>query len=96
MINAMIPRYDRIVPTDELFDRYYEPTGELRIPMIAVHNEHDPVVGLYHEHLYAGKVAAMGFSQNHELRIVERSAHTDFAADEAAETRPKKAGAGAG
>ena len=84
-INNMIPRYDRSVPKEGLFDRYYEPTGDLRIPMVAVHHEHDPVVPLFEEHLYAAKVAAMGCSQNHELRVVPRFAHTDFPADEAAE-----------
>jgi hypothetical protein len=84
-INNMIPRYARSRPTDELFDRYYEPSGVLRIPMIAVHNEHDPVVPLFHEHAYAAKVAAMGYSQNLELRVIERFAHTDFPAAEAAD-----------
>jgi pimeloyl-ACP methyl ester carboxylesterase len=84
-INAYIPRYDRSIPTDELFDRYYEPTGELRIPMIAVHNAYDPVVPLFHEHLYAGKVAEMGYSQNLELRVVDRYGHTLFGAEPAAD-----------
>ena len=35
MINAAVQRYDRSRPTDELFDRYYEPSGELTIPMIS-------------------------------------------------------------
>ena len=83
MINAYVQRYDRSIPTDELFDRYYEPSGELTVPMIAVHNRHDPVVPLFHEDLYAAKVAAAGYSHNLELRVMERYAHTDFPANEA-------------
>ncbi|MEN8006196.1 MAG: hypothetical protein ABFS42_04235 [Candidatus Krumholzibacteriota bacterium] len=85
MINAYVQRFDRSIPTDELFDRYYEPSGQLTVPMIAVHNRHDPVVPLFHEGLYAAKVAAAGYSHNLELRVMERNAHTDFPANEAAD-----------
>ena len=81
MRQGVVPRIE--VPTDELFDRYYEPSGELTIPMIAVHNRFDPVVPLFHEDLYAAKVAAAGYSHNLELRVMERYAHTDFPAGEA-------------
>jgi pimeloyl-ACP methyl ester carboxylesterase len=84
MINAYVQRYDRGRPTDLLFDRYYEPTGDLTIPTISVHNEYDPVVPLFHEALYAAKVAAMGLSHNLEQRVISRYAHTDFNAEEAA------------
>lgn len=84
MVNAAVQRYDRSIPTDELFDRYYEPTGELTIPMIAVHNAFDPVVHKYQEDLYAAKVQAMGYGHNLEQRVIERYGHTDFPAAEAA------------
>ena len=84
-INATVQRYDRTRPSDELFDRHYEPSGELSVPMLALHNRHDPVTPLFHEGLYAAKVAAAGNSQMLEQRIVERYGHTNFTADEAAE-----------
>ncbi len=83
MINAAVQRYDRSIPTDNLFDRYYEPSGELTIPMITLHNAYDPVVHQYQEGLYAAKVAALGYSHNLEQRVMERYAHTDFPAEEA-------------
>jgi pimeloyl-ACP methyl ester carboxylesterase len=83
MINAAVQRYDRSIPTDELFDRYYEPSGNLAIPMVAVHNAFDPVVHKYQEDLYAAKVQAMGYGQNLDQRVIERYAHTDFPAAEA-------------
>lgn len=89
MINANVQRFEREIPTEELFDRYYEPSGRLTIPMITLHNEHDPVVPLFHEGLYAEKVAANGRSYLLERRVFARYAHTDFeaqvAADEAAD-----------
>lgn len=85
MINAAAQRYDRSIPTEGLFDRYYEPSGELRIPMIALHNMFDPVVHRLQENLYAAKVAAAGYGYNLEQRVVNRYAHTDFPAAEAAD-----------
>ena len=85
MINAAVQRYDRRRPTENFFDRYYEPSGELPVPMLALHNRHDPVVPLFQEGLYAAKVAAAGNSQMLEQRVVERYGHTNFTADEAAE-----------
>jgi hypothetical protein len=89
MINANVQRFDRSIPTEELFERHYEPSGRLTIPMIALHNEHDPVVPLFHENLYAAKVAACGASHLLEQRVISRYAHTDFdaplAANEATE-----------
>jgi len=84
MINAGAQRYSRPRPTENLFDRYYEPSGQLAIPMISLHDQYDPVVPLFHEDLYAAKVAAMGNSANLEQRVVDRYGHTDFSADEAA------------
>ena len=85
MINAAVQRYDRERPADDLFDRHYEPSGELPVPMLALHNGYDPVVPLFHEGLYAAKVAAAGNSHLLEQRVVERYGHTNFTADEAAE-----------
>lgn len=85
MINAAVQRHDRSIATDELFERYYEPSGRLTIPMIAVHNEFDPVVPLFAQALYAAKVEAMGYGHNLETRVITRYAHTDFPAVEAVE-----------
>ena len=85
MIKLSAQRYSHAIPTDELFDRYYEPNGRLAVPMISLHNAYDPVVPLFHEDLYAAKVAAAGNSDDLEQRVVERYGHTNFSADEAAE-----------
>ena len=83
-INGYAQRYDRSIATDNLFERYYEPSGELNIPMVSHHNRHDPVVPLFSETLYAAKVAAMGNSGNLQLVIQDRYDHTDFDPVEAA------------
>ena len=75
-VNAYVQRYDRSIPTDDLFDRYYEPNGRLAIEMIALHLRWDPIVPLFAEDLYAAKVAAMGNSQLLEGRVLDIYGHT--------------------
>ena len=84
LINAGVQRYDRPRRVENLFDRYYEPSGELEIPMISLHNQYDPVVPLFHEGIYAARVAATGNGANLDQRVTDRYGHTDFSADEAA------------
>jgi pimeloyl-ACP methyl ester carboxylesterase len=85
MINSNVQRFERDTPIEELFERQYEPSGQLTIPMITLHNEFDPVVPLFHEDLYAAKVATCGRSDMLERRVIPRYAHTDFDAQDAAD-----------
>lgn len=75
-VNTYVQRYDRSIPTDELFDRYYEPNGRLAVEMIALHLRWDPIVPLFHEDLYAAKVAATGNSHLLEGRVLNIYGHT--------------------
>lgn len=75
-VNAYVQRYDRSIPTDELFDRYYEPSGRLLVEMVTVHLAHDPYVPVHHEQLYAAKVAAMGHADLLEQRVLDGYGHT--------------------
>ncbi len=84
MVNAGAQRYSRSRPTENLFDRHYEPSGELTVPMITLHNRYDPVVPAFHETLYATRVADAGNAANLVQVFTERYGHTDFSADEAA------------
>jgi pimeloyl-ACP methyl ester carboxylesterase len=44
----------------DYFERHYEPTGDLRLPTLTVHNRYDPIVPAFHEQVYAEAVAAAG------------------------------------
>jgi hypothetical protein len=48
-INARVARYRSTKDTKEFFDRYYETTGRLKIPMLTLHNERDPQVPAFNE-----------------------------------------------
>jgi pimeloyl-ACP methyl ester carboxylesterase len=72
-INSSIPRYSAPDDANAWLDNNYEPSGALRIPMLTLHNVHDPVVPFDHEIAYLGKTAAAGSSAN----LVQR-ANNDF------------------
>lgn len=59
--------------------KYYTPTGNLRIPMLALHTDRDPLVPVFHEAIYAAVVAEAGASANLRQRMVERYGHCTFA-----------------
>lgn len=55
-----VPRYEASAAAAAYFADHYLPTGDLRIPTVAIHNRHDPVVPAWHESAYAARVAAAG------------------------------------
>jgi len=52
------------------FEDHYEPTGELSVPTVTVHNRYDPVVPAFHEEVYAGLVANAGRSDQLRTALV--------------------------
>jgi pimeloyl-ACP methyl ester carboxylesterase len=57
---AGVPRFAGDPEARSYFARHYEPTGELRLPTLTVHNRYDPVVPAFHEEAYADAVAGAG------------------------------------
>lgn len=68
-INARVARYRSTPDVQEFLDRYYEPTGRLKIPMSTLYNERDPVVPGFNETRYRERVARRG----HASLLVQKS-----------------------
>ena len=68
-LNARVARYRSTREAQEFLDDYYEPSGRLRIPMMTVYNERDPVVSGFNEARYRERVARRG----HRDLLVQRS-----------------------
>ena len=82
-INAYAARFDASNQTVRYLWRYYEPTGNLSVPHFALHNARDPAVPVFHQVLYAEKVAEQGNSDRLVQRISDRYGHTGpFEAEE--------------
>ncbi len=82
-VNLAVDRFEATRWAERYFRFNYEPTGRLRVPHLALHNERDPVTPLFHQALYAEKVENRGRQDLLVQRISERYGHTEtFSADE--------------
>jgi pimeloyl-ACP methyl ester carboxylesterase len=77
-VNASIRRYTATPDAEAWLEHNYEPTGDLRIPMLTVHKTRDRLVPFRHEAEYQARVAAAGSSANLVQRSQNAFGHCDF------------------
>lgn len=70
ILTAPAPRFAADQDAVAYFLTHYEPSGNLTLPTITVHNRYDPVVPSFHEEVYADLVAGQGQSDNLVTAIV--------------------------
>jgi alpha-beta hydrolase superfamily lysophospholipase len=80
-VNARVARHDSPAWVQRLFERAYQPSGRLQIPVLALHSTRDPAVPFFHEALYQERLKAHGRSDLFELRVEDRFGHTGFPVD---------------
>lgn len=80
--NEGVARYTATPDALEWLEHNYEPTGDLRIPMITVHKTRDRLVPYRHEAAYQKRVAAAGASGNLLQRSDDSFGHCDFGVSE--------------
>lgn len=61
-VNAGAERYETTPDAAMYLQHFYQPTGDLEIPVLTLHNAFDPVAPIFHEALYATAVAEAGAS----------------------------------
>jgi pimeloyl-ACP methyl ester carboxylesterase len=81
-VNAGIERYTATADAQAWLDQNYEPSGNLRIPMLTYHKTRDRLVPFRHEAAYYAKVAAAGASANLVQRSQNAYGHCDFGVPE--------------
>ena len=79
-INASVARYSATPDASAWLENNYQPTGQLRIPMLTVHNRFDPLVPFAHEAAYQQATSDAGFSENLRQRAVNNYGHCNFGA----------------
>ncbi len=84
-VNAGVERFGSTPDAVNYLERYYEPSGDLEIPMLTLHDVLDPLVPFFHEGLYHQVVAAGGNSHNLVQRPFARYGHCSFTVDEMAQ-----------
>lgn len=77
LINKYVPRFSSTRQAKKYFWRNYESTGKLRVPMLGIHNSRDPVVPIFHQEIYAEKVAKRTCTKNLVQRQFDRHGHTE-------------------
>jgi len=76
--NAGVTRYDITPDAQNYLDKYYVPTGDLKIPVVSVHNFWDPLVPFFHEPALAQAAASAGASGMLLQRGVPNYGHCNF------------------
>ncbi len=60
LLNLLVERVEADMDAQEYLRWFYEPTGDLEIPLVTAHNLLDPAVPFEHENIYATRVAGKG------------------------------------
>jgi pimeloyl-ACP methyl ester carboxylesterase len=81
-INAGVERFDASPSALRAFDHNYDPSGELRLPMLMLSDARDPVVPGFNQTSYAAAVAANGAADLLVQRQVPAYGHCVFTPDE--------------
>src|SRR5213594_1710820 len=81
-LNARVARYSDGPFARHFLDRYYEPTGDLRVPVVSLHTSLDPVVPIFHETIYRSLAEAQGQAANLHQIEVESYGHLAFTPEE--------------
>jgi pimeloyl-ACP methyl ester carboxylesterase len=76
--NGGVARYDMPPDAQNYLEKYYVPTGDLKIPVVSVHNFWDPLVPFFHEPALAQTVASAGASAMLLQRGVPNYGHCNF------------------
>jgi hypothetical protein len=79
-LNDGIARYTATPDAVAWLEHNYEPTGDLRIPMLTLHKTRDRLVPYRHEAAYEARVHAAGMSANLVQRSQDAFGHCEFAA----------------
>ena len=77
-INAGIERFAATPDAAKHFNHYYEPSGDLRMPMMMLSTSRDPLVPAFHQDSYENAVAENGSSDLLVRRTIDRYGHCVF------------------
>ena len=80
-LNAGIERFASDPQAVNFVQKYYDPTGNLQIPMLTLHTVRDPRVPNFHEGIYAGLAAQAGASGQVVQQTLNRFGHCAFGND---------------
>jgi hypothetical protein len=83
-INARVDRFEASQSALNYLEHHYQPSGDLRMPMLMLSHALDPVVPGFHRVAYRNTVEAAGHGDLLVQRTVNRYGHCDFTPTEIA------------
>lgn len=83
LLNRGVKRYTADPRAADYLKKYYTPTGQLKRPMLSLHNSYDPVVPLWSANEYPAILHPQGDTSLYQQRVVKRSGHCAFTPEEA-------------
>jgi hypothetical protein len=81
-LNARVPRYDADDWAVRYFTFFYEPSGELQLPLVSIRVSHNPMVPIQLGWAYDQAVARAGATDLHSVWLIERYGHNTLTAQE--------------
>jgi pimeloyl-ACP methyl ester carboxylesterase len=77
-LNARVARFHSTPDVQEFLDDWYESTGRLKVPMVTLFNQRDPVVNGFNETRYAARVASRGHADLLVQHSFARYGHSEL------------------
>ena len=81
-LNARVPRYDADRWTVRYFTFFYEPSGELQVPLVSIRVSHNPMVPIELGWAHDQAIARAGATDLHSVWLIERYGHNTLTAQE--------------
>ena len=79
---SWVKRFTATPAAQNYLENYFQPTGDLRIPVLSLHTTRDPAVPFGHETALASIVSGAGTSDLLRQRAISRYGHCTFTLDE--------------
>jgi pimeloyl-ACP methyl ester carboxylesterase len=80
--DASVGRFAAAPSALNYMKKYYQPTVDLKMPMVMLNTSRDPIVPGFHQSSYANLVAASGNSNLFFQRSIDRYGHCNFTPEE--------------
>jgi hypothetical protein len=77
-LNAAVGRFDASPSALNYMQHFYQPTGQLTVPMLMLSTSLDPVLPGFHQRAYRDLVTAAGQSDLLVQRTINRYGHCNF------------------
>jgi pimeloyl-ACP methyl ester carboxylesterase len=81
-LNAGVDRFESTPDADAYLERWYEPRGNLKVPVVSLHTSRDQVAHIFQEDRYDATVASAGRSNMLTQLVIDRFGHCAFTLEE--------------